>query len=571
MGNQTDSERGGALSAETRSDAVAIRTRLGERLLEARHGAGMSQKELASRLGISLWSVDQFERGKPGPPIRVADIAAATNVPTASLVQPASEIMARAQHPAEPSTTVAQSTHSRVHHLVLGCFALLVLVRFFTEVVPVVPRAANFIDIPILVTLVAAAIATTRRPHPIGDSYLPLAGPILVFLLICSASAALNPSRVAIGPALVFIYGILAPLGVYAAVYRLWPAGTAASMIRLLLTLGIIQLAVVIVVDLPRFIATGDPDEISGTFGTNQYQFVFFLLLFTTLVAGVFTFEPRRMISRFAPVLTLAALTAIFLAQYRSLLLTTVVSMLLVAALLTRRRRGLISAIVVLAALVAALAYVASAFPGLRLGTTVATYRSEPLYYASERLKVAGSVIDVYSEEPAAIATGTGPGTYSSRGWQTFALVNSRSRANVAGPYASIVSGGAVYRTDVSDKYVLPRYSGGTLVEGSGQLSSPLFEYASLLAEVGVLGFLVIVGIYVAATLRLLRQTGRLVREATPGDPLPALFLTSAVAFTALLQMGFLDNWLEVTRVTFVSWMLLAVAHKELDSRSVSG
>jgi hypothetical protein len=32
--------------------------------------------------------------------------------------------------------------------------------------------------------------------------------------------------------------------------------------------------------------------------------------------------------------------------------------------------------------------------------------------------------------------------------------------------------------------------------------------------------------------------------------------------------MGFLDNWLEVTRVTFVSWIILGVAHKELDNRS---
>ena len=160
-----------------------------------------------------------------------------------------------------PSRILAQNTHSGIRHLVLSCLALLVVVRFFTEVVPVVPRAANFADIPILIALVAAAIAHTRRPSAVGTNYLPLGGPILAFLLICSVSAVLNPSRTAIGPALVFIYGILAPLGVYAAVYRLWSAGWAASMSRLLVTLGVIQLAVVALIDLPRFIATGDPDR----------------------------------------------------------------------------------------------------------------------------------------------------------------------------------------------------------------------------------------------------------------------------------------------------------------------
>jgi hypothetical protein len=526
----------------------------------------MTQKELASRLGVSLWSLDQLERGKPGPSIRIEEIAAATNVPPPSLAQRVPDMPPRAIRPAQSSTIPVRGSYG-AHHLVLACLALLVLVRFFTEVVPVVPRAANFVDIPILVALVAAVLARTRRPYVIGDSYLPLAGPILTFLVICSASTTLNFSRTAIGPAIVFIYGILAPLGIYAAVYRLWPAGTSASMTRVLVALGIVQFAVVGLIDLPRFIATKNPDQISGTFGTNQYQFVFFLLLFTTLVAGVFTFEPRRLISRLAPGLTLGALTVIFLAQYRSLLLTTVVSMLLAALLLGRRRRGVVSAIIVLATLGGALFYVASAFPELKFATTISTYTSRPAYYASERLKVAGSIIDLYTEEPAVIATGTGPGTFSSRGWQTFALSESTSQANVAGAYVSILSGGAAYHTDVSDKYVLPRYHAGELIEGSGQLASPLFEYVSLLAEVGVLGFLIIAGIYLAATGRLLRQASRLVHEAAPGDPLPALFVTSAVAFTALLQMGFLDNWLEVTRITFVSWMLLAVAHKELDSR----
>ena len=56
-------------------------------------------------------------------------------------------------------------------------------------------------------------------------------------------------------------------------------------------------------------------------------------------------------------------------------------------------------------------------------------------------------------------------------------------------------------------------------------------------------------------------------RAALPGDPLPGLCCASMVAFFVLLQMGTLDNWLEVTRITFIAWIILAVAMKEFASR----
>jgi DNA-binding XRE family transcriptional regulator len=540
----------------------------GQRVADARRNAGLSQKELASRLAVSLWTVDQLENGNADPSTHHRAIARATGSALESFTVPS-------DGEALPVTATQDRgrlrTLSRVEggrHLVLASFALLVLIRFFTEVVPLVPRAANFVDIPIFVALAAAALTRQRRQEWLGANYLPLAAAVLTFLFICSISATLHSSRVAVGPVLVFLYGFLAPLAVYAAVYRLWPPGHAASMTQLVVVLTVVQFAVVAVIGLPRFIATGDPDQISGTFGTNQYQLVFFLLLSTAIAAGLFTFERGRLSSQFAPILILLALITIFLAQYRSLLLTTAVSLLLMAALLRRRPRGVVTAVLVLVAFVAALGYVATQFPALGFGSTITTYTTKPAYYARERLKVADSVIDVYSDEPTAIAIGTGPGTFSSRAWQTFALIESPSRANVAGPYISKISGGQAYHTDVSDAYVLPRYHEGAVIQGSKQLSSPLFEYVSLLAEVGLLGFLLIAGVYVGAATRALRQTGRLIRDAIPDDPLPALFLACSVAFTALLQMGFLDNWLEVTRVTFLSWMLLAVAHKELDSRS---
>ncbi|HXE99962.1 MAG TPA: hypothetical protein VN458_06420, partial [Solirubrobacterales bacterium] len=86
-------------------------------------------------------------------------------------------------------------------------------------------------------------------------------------------------------------------------------------------------------------------------------------------------------------------------------------------------------------------------------------------------------------------------------------------------------------------------------------------------AEVGFLGLLILIMIYVGGFIAALRRTIASVRSPLPSDPLPALLLTTTIAFFALLQMGFLDNWLEVTRLTFISWALLAISTKEFDAR----
>jgi transcriptional regulator with XRE-family HTH domain len=543
---------------------------LGGRISDARRRVGLSQKGLAERLDISLWTLDQLESGQMNAAPYAEAISATTGLALnefeASGVALPDRPSARRKARSARASTVGIRDLVGGRGVVLGSIALLVLIRFFTEVVPIVPRAANFIDIPIFVVIGLAAMAkATQRP---GRTYMGVALPALIFLGICALSAMVNLARVEPGPALVFIYGFLAPLGVYAAVYRLWPAGYAVSLSRLIVALGVVQLLVVCVIDIPKFVASGNPDVISGTFGSNQYQLVFFLLLVIALLGGIFTIERRRRAARAAPVLVVLALAAIFLAQYRALLLTTGVSMVLIAALLSRRGRGLLASFFVLLSFAFTLQVVAIRFPGLGFATTLATFSSKPVYYASKKLGVTTDVLHLYTDHPSFVLTGSGPGTFSSRGWETFANVKSRSASNVQGRYVSALTGGSVYHTDVSDKYVLTEYRKQAPIQGSRQLNSPFFEYLSLLAEVGVPGFLAIVLIYVGATAKALRQAARQIRRARPNDPLPALLVACAVAFTALLQMGFLANWLEVTRVTFICWALFAITQKELESRA---
>ena len=179
---------------------------------------------------------------------------------------------------------------------------------------------------------------------------------------------------------LVFIYGFLAPLAVYAAVYRIWPPGNGRALSRVLVGLGLLQLVVVALIDLRRFVASGgNADFVSGTFGTNAYQMVFFLLVVASLLVGIFTLEPGRPIARFVPVIIPTIFVVILLAQYRALLATTVVTMVVVGVLLGRHARGFLAAVLAVVAFALVFSYVASRLPELKLETTATTLDPEPV------------------------------------------------------------------------------------------------------------------------------------------------------------------------------------------------
>jgi DNA-binding XRE family transcriptional regulator len=534
---------------------------IGARIAAARRARRMSQRELADRVGATAWWVDQVEAGRIEPSARVHELAAATGLawsPGSAAARPGEARLI------ERSASLA-SLGETGKLLVLGSIVVLVTIRFFTEVVPVVPRALNFVDIPIFLVLAIAALSMPGfRP---GPAYLRVGPPALAFLALAIVSAVVNANRVAPAPALVFVYGFLAPLAVYAAAYRIWPAGQARALSRLLVGLGLLQLVVVALI-LPRFASSGgNPDMISGTFGTNAYQLVFFLLLFSALVAGIFTLEPSRLIARFAPLVVPAVFMVVLLAQYRALLATSVITLTFVGVLLGKRARGILAIALTMVAFALAFSYVASSFPNLKLERTASTLSESPWSYVAQRYEATTPMRDLYRDLPEAIAIGSGPGTFSSRAWQTFAKAGSESFSNVQGAYAQRLVGG-VYSTDVSNEYVLPYAGTAEVVEGSRAVTSPHSSYLGLAAEVGLVGLALVVGVYALVLVRISRLSHVSIARAGGADSVPSLALATAVGFLTLVQMAFLENWLEVTRATFLVWIMLAVVGKELDARS---
>jgi transcriptional regulator with XRE-family HTH domain len=548
-------------------------------LTRARRQAGLTEKELAERLEISLWEMERLERGElelePYAPILEEHIGVARDELQADGFpgdrDKTGGPLSRAASAARETVAEARTGLSAAPWpvlLVLGSMAALVTVRFFTEIVPVLPNLANVIDVPILLALAGAAATSERASRGVRPTWLlPLAA---IFVFLCAVAAVANPTRVEIGPALTFVYGILGPLVVYGAVYRLWPAGEAARASRLIVALGVIQLIIVFAYQAPTFVLAGDPnpDRVSGTFGDNAYQLVFFLLLFISVVGAIYVHEPRRLTARLAPLLIPAALAAIVFAQYRAIIVTMGLTIVLMALILGQRGRGVVAAIGASGALVLVLAVGASNFSILKLDEF---FELDPGDLIAQRVDIVDQLDSLYSDEPRFIVTGTGPGTYSSRGWYTFAKADSESRSNSVGGYVLALTGGRTYNTDVSEKYLTPPGTTIDFVSGSRAVNSPFSSYISVAAEVGIFGLVVLLAIYGGALLVALGRAVRVVRAAKPGDSLPALMLAAVAGIFVLMQMGILNNWFEVARVTFIAWGFFAIANKEFDARDYGG
>jgi transcriptional regulator with XRE-family HTH domain len=542
---------------------------VGSRVKEARRAAGLNEKELAQRLGISLWELERMEAGTKAPWDYLEQLEKETGqseewfVPDAP---PPPEDEPKAEQPLkfEPTNRRWRDLPWQVK-LVGGSLVALMTVRFFTEVVPVVPRIANVIDIVILpiVLVAASAVRGSGRRDELTRWIVPLG---TAFLFICIVSMLVNLGRIQIGPAFVFVYGILSPLVFYLALYRLWVPGHARLVTRTIIALGVAQLFVVVFFEIPKFLADPNPDVISGTFGTNGYQLVFFLLISIVTLTGIYTWERQSRVAKWAWLLVPAMFAVMILAQYRAALAIVVVTLLIVALFLgaTTGRRGMIAGASAVVAFAVAVGLGAQHIPILKLSETL---RLNPLDIALERAKVFDQLDPLYTDNPQFIVTGSGPGTYSSRAWQTFANAGSTSESNTVGKYVLDFTGGQVYDTDVSRKYLPNPHLNHQTVSGSYAVTSPFTSYVAIPAEVGLLGLFAIVAAYGVALLSGAGRVVRLAKNIVPGDPLPALMLAPVVAIFVLMQLAVLENWFEVTRATFLAWGLLAIANKEFNNR----
>ncbi len=435
---------------------------------------------------------------------------------------------------------------------------LIVCIRFFSENMGLVPGVVQFVDVPLTALLLFMGLLAFLRRGMCAD-ILSLRTILFLFLTVFSVSLLVNAGRVEWLPATLFFFGFAAPIIFAAAIVNArLTRQDIRFVVRTFFWLGILQLGVGVFYGFPLFLATRNPDYVSGTFGRNAYQFTYFLGIWFLYVLGGVAVKAERRLRGTGVAIGLSAIAVYVLfyaAQYRAMLIFfTFVILLTLWASPARISSRLMLTIVIGAISVVALIVVGTAFPNLKLLKVFDLVADTTPLTQSGKVQVAKNVLTMYEDMPQSALVGSGPATFSSRAYVTFAD-EADPQKDAAGPLAVSLMGGQQYSTDVAAKYV--QTIRDKPIQGGTTVSSPKSSYTSLAAEVGILGLLV----YLAAYFKALGFSyRRLVASGKDGDGLAVkLAFACFGGLVLLLLQALFDNWLETTRVSIPLWILVGL------------
>jgi hypothetical protein len=447
---------------------------------------------------------------------------------------------------------------------VMFALTAVIVVRFFSETVPVLPKLVQFIDIPLVTLGIVLAIfdIVFRECSVDSRGYLT---PIYVVLAVGLFSAAFSASRIETAPMVLFLYGLIGP-PVFFLVLLISGRVSLHAIPRLLWWLGVINIVSAVVVGMPMLIATGDPDRITGTFGNNAYQFTFFIGLWALYELAGYLFD-RATAGRGNALRVLVVLFAVFglfyAAQYKAMLVFFPLSIVVCVALSVGSPGGKFNLVIFSLAIgIAMLFTVASYFPGLKLLDTFQLASDPQPVLDSGKLAAVGGLLGMYGQYPLYSAIGSGPGTFGSRGYRTFASGETGRGSDTAGATAMALTGGVAYETDVAQRYI--RSIIQAPIQGGTQLSTPYTSYVSIPGELGIIGFVAVIWFYGLAFRRTLKAQA--LSLDTKDRVVFAASFTAAGGILLLASQCLFDNWAEMTRVTFPLWMLILVAEMALAS-----
>jgi hypothetical protein len=441
--------------------------------------------------------------------------------------------------------------------LVAGSMIAVVCIRFFTENLGLLPRVWQYIDVGIAAVAGLYGVLYLAYNRWQGRSW-GFEKYVLLFSSVCVVSFALNGERTSFPGMMLFLYGTLAPIVIFVLFSYLRPSSaTVETSLWVFNALGLLQLLIGGFYDFPLLMITRNPDVMAGTFGFNAYQGMTFVgfWLFWVVGTALHDLESGRGVSR----LWLAARVALifgmfFAAQYRAMMVF--LPLLLIVLVQSAPSGGVRKGAIMLgtaAVAAAALLLVAQFFPEHKLLETMQLAREPEPLLKSGKVQAAENTLRMFADRPKALAIGTGPGTYSSRAYRTLVGERSGRGSDVAGEHIQRLFGEKQFTTDVAREYIdsIPFDP----IDGGTTLSVPYASWLSLPAETGIPGFLLFAAIY----WRAFRFAWSRVR-AGPGAQdrtMFALSFTCAGSVLLVIIQGFIDNWLEVTRVTIPLWLLI--------------
>lgn len=437
---------------------------------------------------------------------------------------------------------------------ILGTFVVFLTSRLFSETLGVLPKAVDLIDlvfIPI-VAFLALISGHTRNVDWLVQRRIFLL--VVLFVVVWGVSIVANLERTHLPVASLYAFGILEGPVLYLAMNSLIrdKERFTRQTAKFIYIMVLVEAAAVVLISLPLFLATRNPDLVSGTFGNNPYQFSAFLIVMGGFFLGMIQ-DNRR--SRIYGIAIQGGIFLVFLLlQYRIATPAFFISYAILLYLLFGRQVAKFIGVgaVMVATGVIAFSFILREFEELKFDDFVKLAERPEILLEVGRVQAYSNTIDMYLNEAGAVLIGAGPGTYVSRANYMFTYeLNDRDKG--VGKIITQLFGDQTYYTDVQMQYMDPLKSRGEIL-GSVQLNSPLSSVVAAMGEMGLLGLFIIMALYatmIAKAISYLRFA-----QKTRDSLLLPLAAALVIGAFYLVQLAFLDNYLEIARVTLPIWLL---------------
>ena len=443
-----------------------------------------------------------------------------------------------------------------MNYVVLAFFFVLLTARFFSETLRVMPKALDLVDLVFIPLLaIGAMFAGSLRgiDRTLHGKLLRWTGALVV---IAVASGVANLERTHYAPVLLYIFGITAGPALFLSLNKLIKRKEkmAQQTARFLFVMFIVEGLVVMLVSIPTFFATGNPDYMSGTFGLNAYQFSAFLVIVGGYFLGRMRFDRARIFVGIA--IQLAVVVTFLLLQYRTATPAFFISYLVLLAFLYGKRVFRMAFAIMLMAGIGyyAFSYISSSESFDLKFDDLGDLASNPEMVSDFGKVIAyGNTFSMYADRPGTFLFGAGPGTMVSRSAYTFIVEPMASTEKGVGRIIGGMFPDVEFQTDVFVEYMAPLFEMES-VFGSVQANNPASSVLAAMAELGIPGLIVLGLIYVTMMRHVVRYARFAIERSDPQIvPLASALVTGSVYLCLLAP---LDNYLEIARVTLPVWLL---------------
>jgi len=438
------------------------------------------------------------------------------------------------------------------------------------------PKIFNVVDIPITYAILLISFTRQAQYDPLQTASR-ISRRLFGFAIVLFLGAILNAEASYLPATLTQVNLLLQPILLFIALLRLNVPESAVALYQRVLKILIALQIIVGVFQLPGRLASGNSEDVHGTFPGNAEQFAAFILIGVFYTIAVLRLNPTYRVRHAA--IVVAILVLIVSVDNKASWMGMAISVALILSTQGYLRSQMMRALVT----VLMLGLVGTFLAIISSKTSTTLYKIEKLYdvvsgggiMSLGKVKSYADVARSWAESPHMAIVGAGAGNMYSRSSRQFfnrpgleqQLYRNPGQLSTSSEpefRASDSIGGAISRT-TKPAYYLRFFSerDSIVAVGSAQVDGPFSPYSGLLGETGILGTSLYLSIYFHVLMRMWSWTPHLQEDA---DILP-LHLSALGMLIYLLVNSVYGPFIETTRYTTILWSLIALVFSYVRTR----